>query len=223
MTSSSQLALPLPSCPALSRADLIVGPANAQAIAFVDAWPDWPAKSAALHGPAGCGKTHLVSIWRERTGARSVAASEVGHFDPCAGEAVAIEDIDRAPATAARDAAIFAILESGGWTLLAGRLPPTAWACVLPDLASRFSAITALPLREPDEALLADLARKLFSDRQLFVPDAVIEGMLCRLDRAPGAIRDFVAELDGAALAAGKPVSLHMVRSLIAAREIQPP
>jgi chromosomal replication initiation ATPase DnaA len=223
MTSSSQLPLPLPSCPALSRADLIVAPANAPAIGFVDAWPDWPAKSAALHGPAGCGKTHLVSIWRERAGARSVAASEIGHFDPRPGEAVAIEDVDRAPATPARDAAVFAIFESGGWTLLTGRSPPSAWACALPDLASRFSAITTLPLREPDEALLTDLARKLFSDRQLFVPDALIEGMLRRLDRAPGAIRDFVAELDCTALAAGKPVSLHMVRSLIAARETQPP
>jgi chromosomal replication initiation ATPase DnaA len=223
MTFSSQLPLPLLSRHALSRADLIVAPANAQATTFVDAWPDWPAKSAVLHGPAGCGKTHLASIWRERTGARIVVAAEIRNFDPQAAEAVVIEDVDRAPATPVRDAAIFAILESGRWVLLTGSTPPVSWDSALPDLASRFAAFTALPISEPDEALLAALARKLFSDRQLSVPESVIEGMLCRLDRSPGAVRDFVAEIDDAALAAAKPVSLQLVRSLIAARQAAPP
>ncbi|HEY6578958.1 MAG TPA: chromosomal replication initiator DnaA, partial [Rhizomicrobium sp.] len=65
-----QLPLPLSSPTLLSRADLIVGSSNARAVAFIDSWPDWPVMVAALHGPRGCGKTHLVSIWRERAGAR---------------------------------------------------------------------------------------------------------------------------------------------------------
>jgi hypothetical protein len=47
--------------------------------------------------------------------------------------------------------------------------------------------------------------------------------MLRRLDRSPAAIREFVAELDAAAIAAAKPVSLSLMRGLIAAREAHPP
>jgi chromosomal replication initiation ATPase DnaA len=93
----------------------------------------------------------------------------------------------------------------------------------LPDLASRFSSLTALALQSPDEALLVALARKLLSDRQLFVPDTIIDAMLRRLDRSPAAIRDFVEELDAAALASGRPVSVALVRNLVAMREGGPP
>jgi chromosomal replication initiation ATPase DnaA len=136
------------------------------------------------------------------------------------GNAFAIEDVDSSESSPRRDAQLFAAIESGiGWILLTGKMPPASWACTLPDLASRFSSLTALELQAPDETMLAALARKLFSDRQLFVPDAVIEAMLRLLDRSPAAIRDFVEELDSVALATARPVSLALVRNLIATRE----
>ena len=223
MRSSSQLPLPLPPHCSLSRADLIVAPANERAVAFIESWPDWPARAAALYGPAGCGKTHLASIWREMSGGRIVAAAKIAEQGLRSGEALAIEDVDLADVSSARDAALFAALESSGWILLTGRTPPANWAHALPDLASRFSGLTALSLWEPDEALLAALARKLFSDRQLLVPETVIEAMLRRLDRSPAAVRDFVAELDAMALAEARPVSLALVRNVIAGREAGSP
>jgi chromosomal replication initiation ATPase DnaA len=224
MRSSLQLPLPLPSRCSFSRADLVVGPANGCAVGFIDDWPDWPARVAALYGPAGCGKTHLASIWRERSGARILAATELAEHPLQPDEILAIEDVDSAEASPSRDTALFAALESGTrWILLTGRNPPTTWACTLPDLASRFSSLTALQLHAPGEELLAALARKMLSDRQLFVPEAVIEAMLRRLDRAPAAIRDFVEKLDATALATARPVSLALVHSLMAAREAGAP
>lgn len=224
MRSSLQLPLPLPSRCSFCRDDLVVGPANDRAIGFIDAWPDWPARVAALFGPAGCGKTHLTSIWQERSGARILTAAEIVEYVAQPGEMLAVEDVDSMEASPTRDAAFFGLMESGSaWILLTGRSPPATWTCTLPDLASRFSSLTALELHAPDEALLAALARKLFSDRQLFVPDAIIESVLRRLDRSPAAIRDFVAELDATALAAARPVSLALVRKLVAAQEAGEP
>lgn len=226
MPVSSQLPLPLPLRHGLSRAELIVTPANAQAVAFVDKWPDWPVAAAAVYGPHGCGKSHLVAIWQEKSGALVLPAVSLSAADARERRALAIEDVDAAQAKPERDAALFAALESARPEtplLLTGREPPLQWPCVLPDLASRFAALAAFPLWAPDDAMLAQLARKLFADRQLLVPDPVIEHMLCLLERSPAAIRDFVAEADAAALASARPINLALVRQLIAAREAGPP
>lgn len=213
----SQLILPLNGRSRLTRADFVVAPGNAQAVAFVEAWPDWPAPAAVLHGPAGAGKSHLAAIWQEQSGARRLEASDLGGAGP--GQPLVVEDVDLTPASAARDAALFALLEAASGEaplLLTGRDPPAAWPVVLPDLSSRFAALLAFPLWAPDETLLAALARKLFTDRQLVVPDAVIAQMIRSLERSPAAIRDFVAKADEKALAENRAVNLSLVRELIA-------
>ncbi len=214
---ASQLPLPLPARPCLSRADLIVTEANRDAVAFIDAWPDWPVAVAAIYGPQGCGKSHLVAVWRERSGAHLLAAANgVLSFEH---RPLAIEDVDSAEATLERDRMLFAAIEAAtpaAPLLLTGRQLPASWPCVLPDLASRFAALAAFPMWRPDETLLVSLARKLFADRQLAVPDAVIDRMLVTLERSPGAFRDFVARADAKALAEGRAVNLALVRDLLA-------
>lgn len=215
----SQLVLPLPQISAVAREDFIVTPVNAQAVAFINSWPHWPVVAAAVHGPSGSGKSHLAAIWRAVSGAAVISASELASsFPHAAGRPLAIEDVDAIPAAPGRDHALFALLEHASREapiLLTGREPPAAWTSTLPDLASRFSALLSLPLWAPDDALLAGLARKLFSDRQLVVPDAVISRMLHSLERSPGAFRDFVARADAKALAEARPVNLTLLREML--------
>ena len=71
----TQLVLPLPSQPALGRADFLVAPGNAQAVAFLDSWPRWSAPAALLHGPAASGKTHLAGVWAKAANAALFAAA----------------------------------------------------------------------------------------------------------------------------------------------------
>jgi chromosomal replication initiation ATPase DnaA len=214
----SQLILPLPQRAALTREGFFVSPANAQAVAFVDSWPRWQVPAAAIHGPSGSGKSHLVAIWKAASGADVISASRLaGEFAP-PGTPLAIEDVDAMAPSLERDRALFAVLEHAGTgvpILLTGREPPASWSSMLPDLASRFSALVALPLWAPDDALLAGIARKLFTDRQLIVPDAVISRMLRSLERSPAAIRDFVDRADAKALAEARPVNLALIRELL--------
>src|SRR5690606_4129590 len=81
-----QLPLELVHAVGRSRDELVVGAANADAVALVDRWPDWPAPVVVLAGPAGSGKSHLAEIWRERSGA---AVFSRGHLGPAAVEAAA--------------------------------------------------------------------------------------------------------------------------------------
>ncbi len=215
----SQLILPLSQRTALTREDFVVAPANAQAVAFVDSWPHWEVPAAAIHGPSGSGKSHLVAIWKAASGADVISASNLdGEFAPLPGTPLAVEDVDVAAATPERDRAVFALLEharTGAPILLTGREPPALWNSTLPDLSSRFSALLALPVWAPDEALLAGIARKLFEDRQLVAPDAVIARMLLSVERSPAAIRDFVGRADEKALAEARPINLALIRELL--------
>jgi len=214
----SQLVLPLISTPSLSRSDFIVAPGNQQAVALIDSWPNWPVGVVVIYGPSGSGKTHLVSIW-QAAGARVVSASALGEDRGPEGGTVAVEDVDSCPATDARDAWLFRLIEGASPAaplLLTGKETRQAWQTVLPDLASRFSAALSFSLWKPDDALLEALAGKLLADRQLAVPPAVITRILQSLERTPQAVRDFISRADAKALSEGRPITLALVRELIA-------
>jgi chromosomal replication initiation ATPase DnaA len=212
----AQLILPLLLDPALGRGDFVVSTANAEAVAFVDAYPDWPAPVGVLHGPAGSGKSHLARAWAARAHAPIIQASVLDDVvaSRLPSGALVIEDVDSAP-PASRDSALFAIIERGSALLLTGREPPALWPVLLPDLASRFRALLAFALWAPDDRLLAGLAHKLFADRQLRVPESVIARMIASLERSPEAIRDFVARLDAKALAQKRRITAALVRELL--------
>jgi chromosomal replication initiation ATPase DnaA len=213
----AQLILPLQSTPALGRSDFLVAPGNAEAVAFIDAFPHWPLPQAALYGPSGSGKSHLAAAWSQACGAAIVRAADldasiVEQLEH--GSAVAVEDVDSATGTG-HEAALFALFNRNGSLLLTGREPPAAWPATLPDLKSRFGALLAFSLWQPDDALLAALTRKLFTDRQLAVPDAVIMRILRSVERSPAAIREFVASADARALAEKRPITAALVGEML--------
>ena len=209
---ASQLVLPLEPNNAMTRADFIVAPGNARALAFLDSFPDWPAPAIALVGPSASGKTHLARIWAERAGAALLDARSLR--ESVSGPAV-VENIDSAP-TFAHEAALFALLEQGAPLLLTGRGGPATWPVSLPDLASRFKALLSFTLGASDEALLMALAVKLFADRQIAVPEGVVTHLVQTLERSPAALRDFIQRADALALAEKRPVNIQLIRGLMA-------
>ncbi|HKO09467.1 MAG TPA: DNA replication protein, partial [Alphaproteobacteria bacterium] len=87
----------------------------------------------------------------------------------------------------------------------------------LADLRSRLLAAPAVAVAAPDETLLAALLVKLFADRQLRVGAELIAFLLPRMERSfEGAVR-LVAALDAAALAAKRPLTMPLARSVLAA------
>jgi chromosomal replication initiation ATPase DnaA len=209
---SSQLVLPLEPRNAMTRTDFIEAPGNARAVAFLDTWPDWPMPAAALSGPSASGKTHLVRIWAARSGAALTDARSLR--EPLPG-AVVVENCDSVIGHD-HEPALFAMLERGTPLLLTGRAAPALWHVSLPDLASRFRALIAFELGEADEALLMALAVKLFADRQVMVPEAVVTRLVQGLERSPAALRDFIARADQVALSRQKPINLQLIRELMA-------
>jgi chromosomal replication initiation ATPase DnaA len=210
-----QLALPFGSKPALGREDFIVAPCNEQALRFIERWPDWPTRAAAIFGPRDSGKTHLARIFADRSGARVLSASELPGVDPEAGEAIAVE-LDDLPADLQRDRVLFALFERpSGTLLLTGRSRPSEWSVALGDLKSRFDALLAFEVWAPDDHLLSALIRKQFADRQLDVPDPVVRRLLTHVERTPQAIAALIGRIDQKALAEKRAIGERLVMELI--------
>jgi chromosomal replication initiation ATPase DnaA len=214
----TQLVLPLETRSSLGRSDFIVAPANERAVAFLDSYPGWTAPAAALYGPPASGKSHLAAVWAQAAGARILKAADLRSDIPEG--ALVVEDI----AVGVPEAPLFALLERGAPLLLTAQVPPSDWPQAfhlsLPDLVSRVRALLAFPLWAPDDALLMGLAVKLFADRQLAVPEAVVTHMIRSLERSPGAIRDFVARADAAALTAKRPINTSLINDLLDGRDL---
>ena len=222
MTADTQLALDLQQRPAMGMADFLVADCNAAAVGWLDRWPDWPGSALALHGPGGCGKTHLTRVWAARSGALLLNAEALVSADPGSmpGDRpqLVIDAADRVAGASAEEALLHLynlVREGDGRLLLTGRTAPARWPLALPDLSSRLKAIPAVGVGDPDDALLAAVLVKLFADRQLVVGAEVIAYLLPRIERSFAAASRLAAAIDGASLARRRPVTVPLARSVL--------
>jgi DnaA regulatory inactivator Hda len=225
----AQLALDLQFRPALGRSDFVVSDSNRDAVAWLDRWPDWPGAVLAIHGPAGCGKTHLAHVWQTRSQARFVA--KIDAADLTANAAVILDGLDEdgqaGPVLdATQQVALFHFLnrlrELQGSLLLLSREAPARWQVSLPDLGSRLAAVPAIAVAPPDDGLLAAVLGKHFADRQLSVGDEVIDFLVRHIERSFAVAAATVAAIDQAALSSRRRITLPLVREVVARRGAQP-
>ena len=206
------------------REDLAVGPSNRDVLAWIDAWPAWPGGGLVVHGPEGSGKSHLASIWATRAGAdRLSLASPLERIAGLSRPALLLEDADRAlSAGAAAEQALFhaynLVVQAGGTLMLTAREPAPRWGIALADLRSRLQALPAAELKPPDDAMLAAVLSKLFADRQIPPDREIVHFIASRVERRLSTLGAVVDELDRAALAAGRGVTLPFVRQVLRER-----
>ena len=212
---TAQLPLPFEHAASYDPEGFLPAACNAEALAWLEAV--WPGRRLAVWGAAGSGKTHLLHLWADRAGATMVPGEALTGLVrlPSAG-GLAVDDADHAGERALLHL-LNAAAEAGLPVLLAARAAPARWPTLLPDLASRLRAVTAVQLATPDDAMLRTLFASLLSARQLEVPGAVQEWLLRRLPRDPAALRDTAARLDQAALAAGRRVTQAIAAKVLAA------
>jgi chromosomal replication initiation ATPase DnaA len=219
-----QYPLPLPQdWPALDRAAFLVGTGNAEALAWIDRWPDWPAPAVVLQGPEGSGKSHLAGLWRARAQAGSIEGAALG---PAAvpglidaDQPLLVETADAAPELPLLHL-YNGLVERGRTLLLTARLPPARWGIALPDLRSRLSALPVAELRPPGDDLVRAVLAKRFADRQLAVADDVVDYLAKRIERSFAAINRIVAALDAASLAAHRKIALPLAQRVL--KDLQP-
>jgi chromosomal replication initiation ATPase DnaA len=214
-----QLAFALPHAESLSRDDFLEGPANAAALALIDAWPDWANRIMLLVGPEGSGKSHLAAIWAEQAGARSTAAHTLTAAEvpgALATGALVIEDL-KPPCCDER--ALFHLMnlarEDQAFVLITARLPPSAAEFELRDLRSRLRAVPVVTLLPPDDNLFRALIVKFCADRQISIDESVVNYLATRIERSFAAARHAVERLDAEGLRLGRPVTRALAAELL--------
>jgi DnaA family protein len=184
--------------------------------------PPLPATPVYLHGPGGCGKTHLLQALAARC---QGAGQVVGWFD--AGDAqpwllspgwstVVLDRCEMLEEAAQR--AAFVLFEDaaahGVQWVAAGRLPPVDLP-VREDLRTRLAwghvfAIQPLPDAETRAALRQEADR-----RGIFLSDEVMSFLLSRFARDLGHLMHLLDRLDEYGLSKARRITVPLVRQML--------
>lgn len=218
MITGGQLVFNLAPRAALGREAFLVSDSNQEAVAWIDRWPEWPIATTGLnvYGPRASGKTHLGEVWRARSRAgwvnRPIETNEV--VPGVLGDArdMVIDGLDGQWPGEPLLHLHNMVAERGGAMLVLSRVPCARLALSPPDLTSRLSAMPAVEIGFPDDALIIGVMSKLFRDRQMQVARDVLEYVASRMQRSLAEASRLVDLLDRMALAEGRPITLPLAR-----------
>jgi chromosomal replication initiation ATPase DnaA len=197
------------------REDLIVSPANAEAVRAIDSWPAWHGGALALVGPSSSGKSHLGAVWAKAAKAVVVdvplSTDDLGTLQD---RPVLVEHAERQDGEV-----LFHLInhagETGGGLLLTSRRRPSAWPAAVPDLRSRLNALQVVELGPPDDEILAGALYKFFRERNIKPTEDLVPYLIKRIERSIPVAWEIVRRLDEAGDAQRRPISRVLAKDIL--------
>jgi DnaA family protein len=186
-----------------------------------------------LSGPAGVGKTHLLQAccaMARSSGADTayLPLSQLLELGPGtlegwqAARVVALDDVAAIAGRRDWEQAMFRLYreleEHGALLLAAAAAPPLLLKLSLPDLASRFTAATLLPLRVLDESQQREALRLRAHARGLELPEESALYLQRRFRRDLATLYELLDVIDEAALQAQRRLTLPFIRQVLGQR-----
>lgn len=214
---AEQLALALGAPPVLLEAAFYVSSANQGPFQVLTSWPTWPeGGSVYLYGPPTSGKSHLATLWQERSGAVSMPAKALSREDIFSWKVrrplFVLEDLEDLEDQTALFHVLNLVKEKQGALLLTSAVRPGQLPFTLPDLRSRIRALPFLEIKNPDEDLLKTLLLKRFSDLHLKISSHVLDYTLKHLHRSYEGLDALVRLVDKLNWQEQRPLTIPLVK-----------
>ena len=208
----SQYVLSL-SLPAVyAESNFIVSSCNDVAYRQIMSWPAWQA--LLLSGASGSGKTHLGHIWMARANATRLDCRTQSLQPEHIHTNLWLDDAEHCD-----EEALFHALnytkEKNLSLLITASTPAAQLPFTLPDLTSRLRALPTAHIEAPDDEVLSAVLRKQFADRQIKIPDDVIDYLLTHMERSFSAAQATVEILDHQMLENKRSLTIPFVRKIL--------
>ena len=198
---SSQIPLSFPVEESYDPHDFIPLSCNQDALDWIDRYPDWPYPAVIVYGEVGCGKTHILKLWQDKTG-----EAAIDNVDLVFGNLEAEQNLFH-QFNQAREKKTYLFLS------MTNKL--ASQNILLPDLKSRLMAAPQVEITQPDEHDLSVILTKLANDRQLKIDPDVMKYILPRIERSFASARDLINLIDEQALAQKRAVTVPFVRGVV--------
>ena len=215
---SDQLILEFPSHKAYKKEDFYVSPSNQQAYDFINSWPRWIKRTVNIFGPYGSGKSHLVSILKNKTSCLQVNSNELNEnifIKYKTKEALIIENLDEKISENLLFALWNIALQDNKYLMITSKKSIVSYKFKLKDLASRITSSLIIGIKLPSDDLISVILAKNFSDKQIKVEKKHIEYIIKRIDRSYEKISQFILILDKYSLKKGSPFSLKLIKEVL--------
>ena len=215
---SDQLVLKFPTINAYLQQDYYVSSSNHEAYDFINSWPRWIKKIVNIFGPHGSGKSHLASIFKNKTSYLKINSNELNEkiFTRYKiKEALIIENLDEKISEKLLFALWNVAMQDNKYLMITSKKPISSYKFKLKDLTSRVKSSLIIGIKLPSDDLISVIIAKSFSDKQIKVEKKHIDYIIKRIDRSYEKISQFILTLDKYSLKKRKPFSLKLIKEVL--------
>ncbi len=215
---TDQLLLKFPSKQAYLKEDFYVSSSNNEAFKLIESWPKWIKKTVNIFGPQGSGKTHLISMLKNKTSTIDVDSNKVTDqifFEFKLKEVLIIENLKENISENLLYTLYNVAHQDNKYFVLTSREPINKFNFKSMDLKSRVNSTTIIGIDLPSDELISVILSKSFSDKQIKVEKKHIDYVIKRIDRSYEKISQFISTIDKYSLKKGSPFSLKLIKEVL--------
>jgi len=215
---TDQLLLKFPSKQAYLKEDFYVSSSNNEAFKLIESWPKWIKKTVNIFGPQGSGKTHLISMLKNKTSTIDVDSTQVTDqifFEFKLKEVLIIENLKENISENLLYTLYNVAQQDNKYFVLTSREPINKFNFKSMDLKSRVNSTTIIGIDLPSDELISVILSKSFSDKQIKVEKKHIDYVIKRIDRSYEKISQFISTIDKYSLKKGSPFSLKLIKEVL--------
>ena len=216
---NKQLVLDFPIIKNYLEQDFYVSSSNHEAFKTIDSWPKWIKRTVNIYGPSGSGKSHLSSIFSNKTISLKIKYSELSDktFENFkTKEVLIIEDFVN---DGKKEELLYSLHDNvdrfNKYLLFTSVVPMNSMKFKLPDLKSRISSCNIIEIKLPDDNLVEAILSKRLSDRQIVIDKKYMKYAIKRIERSYENLSQFIYMLDKLSLKSGKSINFKVIREVL--------